>query len=106
MKTATFVSKLKGYRGDARLYRLSPPATTYDGDEAEYVIVSAADVPFSGPETYIFPAHPDGKVMNWTEMDGSFRGGLNHEEALRNAGYTPLHPADEEVSNGNLAQED
>lgn len=42
---------------------------------------------FSGPETYIFPANEDGKVVHWAELEGSFRGGLDHERALRNAGF-------------------
>lgn len=81
-KTATFVKKLKGFNGDARLYRMEPP---HEG--AEYVVVSAVIAPFSGPETYIFAADADGEVTSWSEMDGSFRGGLSHTEALSGAGY-------------------
>lgn len=88
MKTATLIRKLEGFTGDARLYLLSEPHESYDGDKHEYVIVSATVVMYSGPETYIFPATPDGKIADWGEMEGSFRGGLNHEEALKNAGYT------------------
>lgn len=55
--------------------------------DAEYVVVSASNVPFSGPETYIFAADEDGKIVRWTELDGSFRGELDHEKALRGAGY-------------------
>lgn len=88
MKTATFLRKLDDFRGDARLYILSEPMThNYDDEKSSYVIVSAADAPFSGPETYIFLANEDGEVINWGELDGSFRGGLNHEKALTGAGY-------------------
>lgn len=92
IKTATFVRSLAGFTGDARLYMVSPAAEQRDWDGAleathDYVIVSATTVPFSGPETYIFPATPDGEVADWGELDGSYRGGLDHEEALRNAGY-------------------
>lgn len=79
--TATLVRKLSGYAGDARFYRLDPPL-----DEGEHVIVSAAQT-HSGPETYIFPATPDGEVADWGEIHGSIRGRLDHAEALRGAGY-------------------
>lgn len=42
---------------------------------------------FSGPETYIFPADKTGEIVNWSELDGSFKGGLDHEQALVNAGF-------------------
>lgn len=78
-------------RGDARLYKLMPPLVTAKYDDVvetyEFVVVSAADVPYSGPETYIFPADEQGHVTDWLELDGSFRGSLDHAEALRNAGY-------------------
>src|SRR5690349_19484746 len=92
---ATLVRRINDWKGDARLYRVEPPLR-YDtwGDEDKdqeaatgYVIVSAADVPFSGPETYIFAASEAGDVLDWGELDGSFRGGLDHREALSGAGY-------------------
>lgn len=87
MNTATPLRSLSHWRGDVRLYRLVPPMK--DGDVArEFVIVSAVDVPYSGPETYIFSATPDGDVIDWMELEGSYRGGLDHTEALGNAGYT------------------
>lgn len=91
---ATFVKgELPRFRGDARLYRLDPPMSLerdYDPESAgvttEYVVVSATEV--SGePETYVFAADAEGNVSGWTELDGSFRGGYDHERALRNAGY-------------------
>jgi len=81
-KTATFVKNLDNFTGDARLYKLDPPM---DGNQ--YVVVSATIVPFSGPETCIFPSNEDGKVTSWGELYGSFRGGLDHQQALENAGY-------------------
>lgn len=90
MKTATFVKKLvDGFTGDAKLYKLSEPME-YGWDEkkkTDFVIVSATNVIFSGPETYIFPASEDGKIVDWGELDGSFQGGLDHERALAGAGY-------------------
>lgn len=94
--TAAFVRTLTGFRGDARLYRVSPPMAgrSWMSDETathDYVVVSAADVMFSGPETYIFPADEDGNVVDWGEVDGSFRGALDHERALHEAGYTVVN---------------
>lgn len=79
--TATHIRTLSGFRGDARLYKLSEPL-----DGASFVIVSAV-VAYSGPETYIFPATEEGEISDYGEMDGSFRGGLDHEMALSMAGY-------------------
>jgi hypothetical protein len=86
--TATFVRRLTGWTGDARLYRVEPPLEGY-----ALVVVSATVVPFSGPETYIFGAKPDAEtasdvVADWGELAGSYRGGLDHETALGNAGYS------------------
>lgn len=71
-----------GGPGYWRLYRCDQ-----GGALPEYVIVSAAVVPISGPETYIFAANKNGQVTDWIELPGSFRGALDHERALRNAGY-------------------
>lgn len=75
------------------LYRLNPPITwtdyLYDTErESEHVFVSAANVLFSGPETYIFPCDETGKVTDWGELHGSLKGVLDHEAALETAGYT------------------
>lgn len=89
---AKFVGNLGNPWRDARLYRVSPPVTFINREDheetTEYVIVSAAMVPMVGPETYIFPADEAGQVLSWSQLDGSFRGGLDHERALRNAGYS------------------
>jgi len=95
MTTATFVKKLGDeWNGDARLYRLSEPIEygyRWDDDDpplptTEYVIVSAT-ITYSGPETYIFPANEEGNIVAWGEMDGSFRGSLDHDAAIANAGW-------------------
>lgn len=88
MKTATPVKLLEGFNGRANLYRLSEALESYDGNKYEYVVVSAVDVPFSGPETYIFGADENGGITDWMELPGSFRGALDHNEALEGAGYT------------------
>jgi hypothetical protein len=95
VKTATFIKQVNG-QGDGRVYRLDPPIECErwgDDDEkepasSEYVWVSAANVMFTGPETYIFACDAEGKVTDWGELEGSFRGGLDHAKALAGAGYT------------------
>ncbi len=89
---AHFIKDMEGMRGKASVYRLDPPLVEEDWEEkekgAQFVVVSAFDVPFSGPETYIFQADEDGEILNWSEMGGSFKGGLSHVDALEGAGYT------------------
>lgn len=87
MITATFLRKLDGFTGDARLFKLSEPVETRGGHKTDHVVVSATDAILTGPETYIFPADLNGKVTYWREMDGSFQGGLSHSEAIANAGW-------------------
>lgn len=78
MKTATLInSRVSESGAQQRTYKLSKPL-----DGHSIVVVSAVNAPFSGPETYIFPGDEDGKVTDWGELDGSYRGGLDHEEAL------------------------
>lgn len=75
-----------------RLYNVDPPMPygRY-GDEnpetTEFVVVSAAMVLGQGPETYIFAATEDGEICDFLELAGSYKGGLDHEKALDNAGY-------------------
>lgn len=42
-----------------------------------------------GAETFIFAADEKGNVTRWVELRGSFKGELDHDKALRNAGYEP-----------------
>jgi hypothetical protein len=92
---AVFKQEIYGWAGDARLYEVDSGVEYHAGfDEhdnpitkgASHVIVSAANVPSSGPETYIFPANEDAQVLHWAELEGSYRGGLDHAQALANAG--------------------
>lgn len=91
--TATLIKdRLPGSNGHAALYRLSEPLIPESMDENvidvyEYVVVSAVNVPYSGPETYIFAADSDGNIIDFAELPGSFRGALDHRLALRSAGY-------------------
>ena len=91
MKKAYFIRNVDGFAGDARLYKLSEPAEyfTQDGnrEKCNYVIVLAIYDFIVGAETYIFPTDENGKILSWSEMDGSFWGRMNHEKALRKAGY-------------------
>lgn len=94
MKIAQRIRDLEGFTGNATLYKLDPPIKVepdYDGDfngDVEFVIVSATVAFDSGAETYIFPSNKDGEVVDWGQLDGSFRGGMSHIEALKNAGYS------------------
>jgi hypothetical protein len=91
-RTATLVRSLEGFAGDARLYRLSACVKYGYGKvvEADHIVVSAAIVQYSGPETYIFAADAEGKILDWTELPGSFKGSLNHARALREAGFSAV----------------
>jgi hypothetical protein len=86
-KVAREVRRLDGFAGDARLFELVPRMSDANGAKHRHVVVSAAVAAFSGPETYIFPADASGKVSDWGELEGSYRGGLDHAEALFGAGY-------------------
>ncbi len=92
-KTAKLLKdNLPDFTGHAALYKLSPPLVEKDWDEKvkgkhAFVVVSATNAMFSGPETYIFPADKKGKIKSWGELDGSYRGGSDHRRALRDAGY-------------------
>lgn len=94
MRTATEIKKLESFTGDARLFKLSEPIpwdydweTNQNKSSASFVVVSATIAMYSGPETYIFPADEEGEIISWSELDGSYRGGLDHAQALRGAGY-------------------
>ena len=91
--TATFIKAMgKEFAGDARLYKLNPAMSikNWDGEETgktEFVVVSGAHALFSGAETLIFASDETGKVADWMDLPGSFRGSINHERALLDAGY-------------------
>lgn len=95
MNKAYEISQLNDWKGDARMYSLDVPVKykTWQGDEerefeTKFVIVSAIhDIITGVPETYIFPVNVVGKILDWGELHGSYRGGLEHAQALRNAGY-------------------
>jgi hypothetical protein len=89
-------TKIKETDPGKALYELSRPVEyeSFDADESmvmttEYVIISAVNVPYSGPETFIFPSDKDGTTLSWGELSGSYKGGLDHETAIKNAGWVP-----------------
>jgi hypothetical protein len=89
MKIAQHIRDI-GFTGHAALYRLSEPLGNGwddDGPTYEYVVVSAAVVIFSGAETSIFGSNASGEVVSWSELNGSYRGGMSHSTALARAGY-------------------
>lgn len=99
MKTATQIPNPNEsyFGGDARLYKLSEPVeyTTlnyesrkYETLDTSHVIVSAVNALYTGPETYIFPANENGKLIDWMELPGSFRGDQDHHRALAGLGYS------------------
>ena len=90
MNKATLIKHLDNFSGIAAIYKVSPPMRDFDGNEWEYVIVSATTLPFTGcTETYIFPAHGANAITpaDWGEMPGSLKNTLSHSDALSNAGY-------------------
>lgn len=76
-KTAKYIETLPNFNGEARLYETS---------DQGYVVVSAINSPWA-IETYIFPSDSVGNITSYAELDGSYRGGTEHELALEYAGY-------------------
>lgn len=90
MKTAKLIKdNLHNFAGHAALYELDPPIKGKNKKSHKRVIVSTANVMFSGPGTYIFPAKADTEdVEDWGELKGSYRGGMSHSKALEGSGYS------------------
>jgi len=89
---AKYLRTLEGYRGEARLYELSESVPYgYHADDSSpttrFVVVSAANTRDHGPETYIFPSDGVDDIIYFGEMHGSFIGRMDHNEAIRNAGW-------------------
>lgn len=79
---------------DQRLYHVDPAIVDYD-DSYSWVVLSAADTPDHGIETYIFPSDTVGNIMDWLELEGSQRGTLSHERILTDMGYEIIPPPPE-----------
>lgn len=131
-KAAVFVKDMSvQFKGTAHLFRLSEPMLGEYGSY-DYVVASTAHMPFSGPETMIFPSDeegtvrsmlspppdPEGKddVKDWLEysesnpVDGalpaSVRGTMDISRALANAGYSVAYPPDERIAMQNATADD
>jgi hypothetical protein len=94
-KTAEFIRTLTdadGWKGDARLYRLSDPIVYTDflipiPGLYDYVVVSVAPDPETGTDhSAIFAADEAGMIGAVSPEYFAF--GLDHAEALSRAGYT------------------
>lgn len=102
--TATLIETLTPSRKgqEIAVYRLSTPLMGYKFAGSKpwtYVIVSAVTHAYGTvrpmPETYIFGASCDGNawtIADYTELPGSFCGGMSHGEALLDAGYFIVCP--------------
>jgi hypothetical protein len=64
------IRELEGWKGDAVLVKKGE----------DYFVVSSADVFFSGPETLVFPANPEGEVEEFLKVAGGKR--VSREEAI------------------------
>jgi len=89
VKEAKFIKNVNPEaNGKQKLYKLSVPIEYEEKQTTNYIVVSAANVMFSGIETYIFPSDKNGDILDWTELDGSKKGTISHEKVLIGAGYT------------------
>ena len=87
MKIATFIKDLEDWRGYARLYRVDPPINGDCGAKFDYVVVSGVvALDTNRPETLIFGCDENG-TTDFSDLAGSFRGDIDHHQALANAGY-------------------
>ena len=82
---ATRIKTVEAASADQALYHCEP-----DLDGHEFVVVSASIVPFSGPETYIFPADSAGRITDYGELEGSQRNCMSHTTVLEDIGYTVI----------------
>jgi hypothetical protein len=57
-------------------------------DGNKYVITSTSDNMITGQETYMFAADEKGNIIDWGELEGSYRGSLDHKKCFENIGYS------------------
>jgi hypothetical protein len=82
MNKAIFIKDFKTHFGNAKLYKMNP---AYEGHD--FVRASAANVPYSGDEVYLFPSDEKGNISDFGELDGSYRGGLDFSKVIKDIGY-------------------
>jgi len=96
MITVKRLRELPGFLGTGILYKLSEPIgfdIDYETDKPEaftdHVVISTVYVGYSCNrwETYIFPATPEGKVINWGELPGSMNYEQSQEAVISRAGW-------------------
>jgi hypothetical protein len=88
-KTAKIIKKFQGPKGPMWLVKVKPPIIYEDKKITDFIIVSAISCASDTlePETYVFPSDENGTVLDWLELDGSFRGDMDHKRAIESAGY-------------------
>ena len=66
-----------------RLYQLNYDTDEYESTEYEYVETSGTT--YTVPhETYVFACKPNGEWITGLELPGSFRGSIDHAQAIGN----------------------
>ena len=80
MKTATMIER---YSSGQALYRVSPPITSDDDKEHEFVFCSA--VRSYREETMIFPCNEKGEAIDYSPI--AMVKHLSHEDAFAQVGY-------------------
>lgn len=75
-------SGLSGFRGDARLYRVSPAMNVEEGGVTEWVIASAIRYSDGECVTDVYPANESGEVTRWSSQ-ATLWDQYDHEAALR-----------------------
>ena len=77
---------------DRVIWSVDPPIRYDDeGNTTTYVVSSATNVLFSGPETYIFPCDKKGEWLSNTELPGSYRGGFDHDKAINHINHREIY---------------
>lgn len=94
LKEAILVRKLKKWRGDARLYKLTPALAEnvtqfwfeeeHETDTVEYIVISQAESDHRGSETRIYFSDKNGNVEERNPIK-NMRG--SREQALQSLGY-------------------
>lgn len=92
MKVARFVKQQVTPSGTIqKLYKINEPIQyEYMGEHdfetrtTNYVLICGVHVADNvAPQTYIFPSDKDGKIVDLTELPGSFQGAIDFERALK-----------------------
>jgi len=82
MNTNRTARKIKNVNDHQILWEVLPRI-----DGHKYVITSASNVQFTGPETYMFASDENGNIVDWCELPGSYRGELDHKKCFEYINY-------------------